>query len=744
MKYQVGSFTQQLSNGDWIASVDTGTGNLIASAITLYIQLLNQVGLNLLSPGKILTYQTGDRIIINIPASLIANGENVFKIIISGEKTGDVNDAVQLAAIEYRLSDQVSTIALPVDLILSEEAHLETDNLNVANAASLPSGADLINGQLRYLESEMKWVRYEELIDVWVDHYFDTASTYLNNTEDLKGADQDLGADVIIPPLPINTDIAPITTSPIRYWLIGAVSESEGITISGSFNLRISINGATVSDTGKIWANAFAGLFKFQLVGYYRLLTRGIDTGMDGVGVTQAWHPQYNLINLPIALPSGYAAVYDIWLDGDFTNLIGSGDTLSIDFDRLGRVGIPTELAQLTGDVVFSEGNQLLALPNKILDGIAIAGGFYFKAPTEAGIFNSAPANTANQVVILNGATGGTVRTSVTPATLLSSEVIRATFSTEAGFTDPSEFSDIFTLTATGGLTITVQHPVNPNNRATVRANYPDNAIASSILADWDNPDFRVYVLQGSNLWEEQSLRNSDSSASQEIEIQDLSNFVLVSFIPDSVALLGVDFGLFAPGKPIVAQGTGGVLQPNNYQVAIRYEYPSPNNSITRIRHDVPEAITVFPQSLADLLSTLQRWSNTVISVAEARVLDADLRTPLSVWLISDLGYAPYLLRLDITSPDDGRNVIKFDVGVGGFIPLKTLGLRFSNESQLFDAYSIVRIGSGLIVDEDIVGSAIAIRLDESIIAPIETRTNLLDSQGNFLKSANGDLLIAP
>ncbi len=745
MRSQLASFSLQLTNTDWGVSREEGTGNLQAGTKTVYLQLQNRVGRNLLSVGKSITYETGDSVIVTLPDSLIREGEDVWAFVISAEDTGNIEDAVQIAIVDYKLSDQISMIELPIELTLSEEAHLETNNLNVADANNLPSGSDQINGQLRFIDSDNKLYRYNAETDIWIEHYFDTANTFLNSTKEARGADQELGADLIIPPLSIDNNASPITTQPIRYWLIGAESEEEGITMGGNFNLRIAINGSTVSETGKVWGNVFAGLFKFQLIGYYRLLTRSIDTGMESVGVTQTWHPQYNLLSLPLDLPAGYAAVFDIWLEADLTALTGAGfdegDTLGISFDRLGRLGLPSDIAPLTGDAVFAEGNQLLVLPNKILSGKAIAGGFFFDAPAQAGIFNSAPANTPNQVVILNGATGGTVRTSVAPAVLLSSEVIRCTFSTEAGYTDPSEFSDPFILNATGGLTITLVHPVNPNNRANIRGDYSDPAIAGSPLADWNNPPTRGYLLQGSTLWEKQTLITSDSSATQTFEILNLEDFRQVEYIGSGSSILGADFGLFKPGKPSISELEGGVLQPNTYQFAFRYEYTAPNNLITRIRHDVEGTINVFPQTLSDLLSTYKRWSDTVLTIAEARALDTSLRNPLSVWLISDLNFAPYILRLDITSADDGRNVIRFSQGVGGFIPLKTLGIRFATNTRLLDSYSLVRFSSGLIADEDILGSAITVRVDDSIFPSIESRPNLIDDSGNLLVDDFGNLL---
>ena len=749
MRSQLGSFIRQLTNFDWDVRVETG-GNLPAGTKSFEAQLVNRVGRNLLSPTKTVTYENGNKIIVVIPASIILPGEDVWKILISGHDTDNNQDAVQLVEIDYRGADGIPITTLPIEIELTESAHIETVNLTVPTAASLPSGSDLINGQVRTVEDEGdKLYRYQELTDTWVEHYFDSPYTYIGNTKDTGGSDQELGADLIISPLPIEGDSEPITTTPIRYWLVNGEDETEGTTLNGSFNLRVSVNGATVSDTGKVWGNVFAGLFKFQLIGYYRLLTRAIDTGMETVGVTQSWHPTYNLLSLPINLPAGYAAVYDLWLEADLPALssagFNDGDTLSISFDPLGRVGIPSDLAALTGDVIFGEGNRLKVLPNKILAGKGIAGGFFFDIPSsEAGIFNSVPPNTPNQVVIINGATGGTVRTAAAPAALLSSEVIRCTFSTEAGFTNPSEFSDILTLTNASGLSVTINHPVGTSLKATIRADYLDPTIAGNSEADWDNPSFRQYVLKGSTLYEKNTLETSNGSSSQTLEIFNLDDFTQVDFIADGGLILGADFGLFKPGKPALAELPGGTLEPNNYQVAVRYEYPAPNYKITRLRHDVEGVIKELPQTFSDLLSTYKRWSDTILTLAEARSLDNSKRTPLSIWLIADLGYAPYILRLDINGSDDGRNIIKFNSGVGGFIPLKTLGMRFATNTALLDTYSLVRISTGLIATEDIAGRAINIRLDEGAIAPVEVRSNLIDEQGNILLADNTNLLVAP
>ena len=70
--------------------------------------------------------------------------------------------------------------------------------------------------------------------------------------------------------------------------------------------------------------------------------------------------------------------------------------------------------------------------------------------------------------------------------------------------------------------------------------------------------------------------------------------------------------------------------------------------------------------------------------------------------------------------------------------------MRFATNTELLDTYSLVRISTGLIATEDIAGRAINIRLDETAIAPVEVRSNLIDEQGNILLADNTNLLVAP
>ena len=101
MRSQLASFTSQLTNSDWGLRTEEGTGNLQAGTKTVYVQLQNRVGRNLLSVGRSITYQTNDSVILTLPASLITEGEDVWAFVISAEDTGNIEDAVQVAIAYY-------------------------------------------------------------------------------------------------------------------------------------------------------------------------------------------------------------------------------------------------------------------------------------------------------------------------------------------------------------------------------------------------------------------------------------------------------------------------------------------------------------------------------------------------------------------------------------------------------------------------------------------------------------------
>jgi len=136
-------------------------GNLSTSgSINLRFQGRNRAGLNLLTDAIAVAYTSGQRIQITINSGVLESGEDLFKIVISGETTGNATDAVQLAQIDLRATqlfdiDSSGTqgtfysqtyLTFPLTLYLSEDAHLGLSQ-SVADTASLPTGNDLVHGR---------------------------------------------------------------------------------------------------------------------------------------------------------------------------------------------------------------------------------------------------------------------------------------------------------------------------------------------------------------------------------------------------------------------------------------------------------------------------------------------------------------------------------------------------------------------------------------------------------------------
>lgn len=751
MRSQHGSFTERFAQLDWAVEQLASEGNLTANTYHFSVSAFNRVGRGLLSGIKSITTVAGDKIRITLGSSLVQPGEDVWGIIVSCQTTGNQNEAVQVAMFDVRdRADQVSTFELPGEIEFTEDYQLETIDLAVDSSGDLPLAVP--HGAVRTITDESdRIVFWSAIAAQWENYFFDSIFTYLGNPQNEEGSDQILGADPIIPPLMFDTEVSRVTTTKERYWLVNEAAEGQGADLEGNINLRIFINGATTKGN-IIWGNVFAGLIKFELVGYYRLLSRGLDSSLDFVGVTQEWHPAENQLTLPDPLPAGYAAVYDIWLDGDTSlfSLAGyeASDVLSISFDYLGKVGryIP-ELAALIGeDMVFADRDRLLVLPNKILSGSAIVKKFFFeKAREEKGIFSDVSPNTPNQNLIINGATGGTIRTSTSSATL-SSEAIRATFSTEAGYTNPSDYSNEVTLSESSGLRITLNNPVGLNNKATVRSDYPDPLIAGNDQADWDNPLQRIYlVLNDLTIYEQQTPVTSGSSATQTIEITDLSDYLDVTENPpqDAEVLFGSNFSLFKPGTPELEELVGGSLPAGTYKVAVRIEYPEPNYSITRLDQSSSHLIPQLNQTFAEALAGFKIWQDKRLTTEEMRSLPTADRVSYSVWINTSFGNVPYILDPTITSEDDGRNVIRFDNGIGGFIPLKSFGTAWGNSTgEILDRYSTVRVSAPLNAIADPQSAAIALYLDTTQLTSFRAYDTLVDSAGDILTDTAGNILI--
>lgn len=746
MRYQVGSFLQQVPNSSWAVTNEAGGNLTTAGTINLYVQLLNRLGLNLLSISVVATYSAGDRLAITFNSNIVREGEDVHRIIVSGENTGNNTDTVQLAEFIYKQEQIDGTVvveSLPATIYLSEDDHLETAVLNVATITALPSSP--VGGMLRYVDDEAgKLYRYNNLTASWVEHYFNTAATFLSATTDLNGADQGLSATAILPP-PIKS--GDNDSAKIRFWLVNDEPENGGVVVTAgtNVNLKVSVNGATGrARDGASFNSLFAGLIKFELIGYYRLLNGAFDNSPDGVGIENIWYPPNSLLEIATELPGGYVAVFDLWLSYPEAEIANKGisatDCIGIEFTTLANLGTASPLAIAFGNErVFGEGDRALIVPKRVLSGQGIAQGFDFEIKDFLPLVGL-QASTSNQQVLIDGSTGGTVRIS---NTLIASESIRGIVSTEGGFGQLSPFSNEITAAAGEGLEITFSHPVS-GSKATIRGDYTDPLIAGNPNADWNNPDIRLLIRKGLQWYQKDDLLASDTANTQTLNINDLTGFTeLTSGIPDYLNLFGSSFGLFAPGTPTVSSTIGGNLDADSYTVAFWYEYPNPNAKITRISHDTAlGAMPTLKQSF-DELNNLSRVYPEKLTVVQARLLEYSQLEDKRIFPITINGsLVDYYWDATSLLTDDGKTAIAVSGVMNGRLrPQNTLGITFQNGSTIFNPYSKITIGSGILVEEDAVGNAVSLRIDESLLSPVESVPSLVSDTGNLLLSDTGNIL---
>ena len=352
-------------------------------------------------------------------------------------------------------------------------------------------------------------------------------------------------------------------------------------------------------------------------------------------------------------------------------------------------------------------------------------------------------ADTDNQLVVIDGATDN-VRLIQSSDSIFSSEAIRASVSTVSGRTNPSEPSDIVAIAAGQVLEITINLPVI-GSKATVRTDYTDTLIAGSSLGFWNNPSIRLAIALEDVLYEAENLIESDTAATQVIQISSLEDFVEVPFIPQQ----SDNFGIFPALKPgVQATGTAGTLDPGNYRDYIIYEYPAPNTKITKISHeeavlsairsDAP-ILTTMPGSLEELAKP-SLWSNDLLAtVDEARTLTHQDLQPWRTWKIG-AKKIPYHFDPNNNATDDGIMVIRPNsVSTGALVPVPTLGLQLQDNLLTYSPYLLIRIGAGLLLSEDIPGGAMVVSLDSSAIVQPETTEPIYTSDGTVLQTSGGE-----
>ncbi|MDJ0704681.1 MAG: hypothetical protein QNJ46_15465 [Leptolyngbyaceae cyanobacterium MO_188.B28] len=657
MRVQYASGRQQLPFS--LADIAVSSGGNLAANYSLYftIQGENVAGLNLLSSivGPIAA-GPGQQITLTLNPAVHQEGEYWRNYIISASATPTATDFVQLAAVP---ADRAS---LPLTVTFSEDAHLQLSGI-VTDEASLPTGANLINGMLRGLGlyvfeydavSALSVVAGEILIASpggrWLRKSA-TFSTYIEDTTDVGGCDislQQLNPELVHTP---------------RYAATGSNSEAQYFWLRPSVGGELEAGdriGMTVYLQNTPRSALFEGHLRLTFRGYADTVTGqlrtadGAGTPFFGLNIEQLYENKRQDLFLPDVVGSDEAYTLSVAANfrPEYFNFpIANYSILSVEPFLYNQAGARVELGWALGDWIYPvegecgrlcfpwENNSLIVEKGS---GLVARRSFLGVGPS---LVEGLPDNTSNVEIRLNG--DGAVYAGV--GAQLSTEVLRCTVSLEAGLSQPSAWSADIPLSGADGLDITVTYP-SDGDRATIRNDYPDFAIAGKHKGKLNPPMVTLFVEIGG-------------------EIRQFSGFALVDGPNQTFSLTNWSIGAvigalptpssayFSPYEAVAASGVAagsGNFPAGTARVAFAYEYDG--FVVSGLNHTSPPAIFMASMTFAQMQQAIGPWSIGGFSAAAlAAVPETDVLPYQSRRL--NTGQIFYWDPLSTFEPD-GANVI--------------------------------------------------------------------------------------
>lgn len=593
-----------------VFQVATQSGGNLTESGTLFFsfQLQNRAGFNESSDSISVTYSATQKIVITIPDTVLKPGWDIHNYIISAGTTADQSTHVVLANITgYNFGsglDYQSVVrSLPVNIELSENNHIALAP-SIATTSLLPTSIDRLDGQIRWITTESRWLQYKadsflkpsaDVIAADLGNWVQVggSSTHVSSSLTNGGSDFQLsrlssGLEISTPPYPGSlSKVLPAWKA--QYWLYNA--DTFAYPAGTEFGIDLSFNG--ISSPALL-----SGLFYVEFIGYVNAETGDIrKIGADSrlfqdVGSLALWTPtEVTPFIMPDDLQPGEAiaiAVKPFFSPLDFDGGLKSGDvigvvpstrTLSGDFNSLGDL--------LPGGIVFYKGDKYrvttdTGLSFYVLSGTALVGNYSFPQKPKRLFFGLAT-NTANQKVIINGNAAVFVKpSSYSPTT---SEAIRAIVSTELGESSSGIYSSVVPVTSGSSIVIKANYPCDINGFGTVRSNYPD-VLAGTAKGKFNPKSVNIYLQRQDT----REIRKFSgflviAGISQTFTLTDWASGTVVSSSPTASS----DFSLYASGMTAITLNTGGTFPVASYTATYSFVYDG--SQVTKISHATPPCI---------------------------------------------------------------------------------------------------------------------------------------------------------
>lgn len=680
------SLREKFPTSVFSVSATSGGSTTTGGSIGLRLSARNRAGKNIDSDRLFINWTSGQKVVVTLNATARATGEDIYYYYLSGETTGDADDAVVLAQWQATDSDQETLRSLPDTVELESDNHLTTNRV-VSTASSLPATA--INGAIFYVSDESKYYQYDEEATTgtyanspgyWVQvfgnsSYLTSTVTPRSGTQFLGGCDQPVAAipstdETFLFPPAYDAESGGSTT--VKLWLLNGLDEGSGSLIpQGSWlDFLVSVNGNT-AEGGKL-----SGMVAGILRGYVRRSTGVLDTSVPTVGASTTWilGDDSYLFTVPQSVSRGYAIAVDAvvsFRSSQFSTPITDGDIITILLREKGIYGTRDTGGYYLGQGVFDTSDKLRIYP--ALGGIIRGGGNaligngtngYFTFPlreAETFTFGIEP-DIADQQVCISGSLAGDVAIRQPSAPLLDTEALRALISTASGTANASGWSNSITLGSSQVLQLVVGYPCDADGKGTIRVNYPDSVLQGATLGDFNPVQLRVFVRVNSGTITEIASVVVSPGVSQTLTISSLSGGTVVGSLPSGAAS---DFNLWGYGTRTLSavSGSGSLTSGASYEVAIAYHYPSPNSAITAISHSVLDGcIPELAVTFSDAIANMAYWGVPIVSFGDLATTTPDVEQ--TVFVIEKIAFYTFSPSGLIGGADNGDSVV---ASGGGF-----------------------------------------------------------------------------
>jgi hypothetical protein len=573
-------------------AVSSGGTTTISRTLGIRVFGVSRAGKNINSDRIPVTVGIGQQLTITLNSTLRESGEDIYRIGIVGEQTGNDTDSYILAEFEAKQSNQLTNNNLTT-ITLSRDEHFAL-NGTVATYANLP--ATPVNGMGRFVTGDSKYYLYR--LGQWVE--INGLSTYTVLTTEKRSTGKLYGGcdcpllsldDGEFIPLPEYDASVGGDSYPIKLWLLNGVEEIGGAVIAaGNFiDLEVLINNQASL------ASILSGSITVTALGKVRKLT-GISTNTSISSTAAIWDYGDNyLFVVPENIDSGYALAFSVVFN--FTEL-DDGDSLSFRIFDKGIFGIPEPaLGVIFEDGIFPVSPYCRIVPSlsgiRRLAGEGLVQDYRFLASGSQDTNLGLATDTNGQKAVISGVLVGDVRVRQSGESLIATEAVRAVVSTVSGIAPPSSWSSPVTLLAGQQINVVVSYPCSNTGLGTIRANYPD-VIASNALGDFTPVRLRVEMRKSSVIYQQSNVTI----------VPNTTQTIIISALGTAGASpttnTDADFNLWGySGLAVTAIPGASSLAAGSYEVRIYYEYPSPNPVVTKISHDttdgcIPELLATY------------------------------------------------------------------------------------------------------------------------------------------------------